>query len=182
MSIRVIGVIGLVAAIGALTAVLLFAEGGTTHAAVEVRENGTPVAVAAVDDAVKRVSDKVGFDVVVPAELPGAGLRMLYIDADVGPSEVGAPLKLAIMTFGRPEQDDLRVVVEQAGTRFGAPEDRAEWVDIGLPGVDVYRQETDRAIGYWVLTADRGWVVGITASDRPSEGAILSMLRSLVRR
>ena len=63
--------------------------------------------------------------------------------------------------------------------RFSAPDSRAQAIDIGIDGVDAFTQSTDRVLGYWLLTKDRGFLVTVTGSLRPSEAEIIAMMKSL---
>jgi hypothetical protein len=65
--------------------------------------------------------------------------------------------------------------------RFGAPDDRAARLDIGMPSVDAYHQVTEFAEGYWLLTADRGFLITVQGDSRPAEAEMVKLLRSLAQ-
>ena len=65
--------------------------------------------------------------------------------------------------------------------RFAAPDGRAEKIDLGLPGVDVYFQATARATGYWIFTPDRGFLVSATGQEAPTDAQMRAIVVSLVR-
>lgn len=62
-----------------------------------------------------------------------------------------------------------------------SPAGRAQQVDLHLPGVDVYFQATERATGYWIFAADRGFMVPATGVNAPNDGQMRATIPSLVQ-
>lgn len=157
----------------------------TTHAEdVQIRDRGTVVGQASADDALAEVSKRVGFSVKIPTYLPDKSLKLEYVDADLGPSEVANPLKKATVVLRAASQGNSKPLVlgiEETGVRFGAPDDRASRLDIGMPSVEAYHQVTEFAEGYWLLTADRGFLITVQGGSRPAEAEMVKMLRSLAQ-
>lgn len=151
---------------------------------VQVREQGNIVGLASGEDAIADASKRVGFPVRVPTTLPDKDLKLEYVDTDVGPPGVASPLKKATLVYvARTASGASRLLVqiEETGVRFGEPVDRATRLDPGVPGVDLYHQETNGADGYWLLTKERGFMIVVSGPQRPAQPAVIPMLRSLVQ-
>lgn len=160
--------------------------GATTDAhakSVEVRSNGTVVSTLSLDAAKAAVSQQVGFEVKYPTSVPES-LKLDFVDSDLGPEGAPNALKLAILSYG-PKDDAKRgkanVRISETGVRFGAPTDRAQPFDLGVPGIDAHTQTTDKATGYWVFTPDRGYLITVIDSEVPDVAALREMMASLVR-
>ncbi len=178
-------VAGILAA-GVLTgaSVIMARSSGPDRAyAVEVRQGGQVVSLANVDDAVAEVSRQVGFDVKLPTQLP-PGLRLVAIDYSLGPEGVSNALKIATLFYGAKDEakrGSVLVGIDQTGVRFGAPDGRAQKIDLGVPGTDAYFQQTERAAGYWLFTADKGFTIAVTGEEPPTDAEMRAMIVSLVQ-
>lgn len=170
-------------AVAALLAVVLWPGGDSeASAAVAVVYEGADGETKTtefdnLDDAVEFASDKAGFAFTTPSVVP-EGFDIAGIG--ISPSNPRAPElgpKRVTLQFTRGEQGFSVVVVNQ---RFGAPDQRATRLDLGIAGVDAYTQSTDRATGYWLLTPDRGFLITLVGPDQPTTDELLPMLRSLV--
>jgi hypothetical protein len=53
--------------------------------------------------------------------------------------------------------------------------------DVGVPGVEAYVQSTEKATGYWIFTANRGFLVTVTGAQAPGQAELHQMMASLVR-
>ncbi len=179
----VLGVVvaGLVAAGAALAGKLSTDSARAEN--LELREDGAVVSTLPTDEAVAKVSERVGFDVKVPSSIPDS-LELYYVDSVLGPEGMPNALKLGIVQLGpkdRAKSGNVSVRIEETGMRTGAPTDRAAKFDLGVPGVDAYTQRTDTATGYWVFTADRGFTIAIGGADAINQGQLRDMMASLVR-
>lgn len=169
-------------AVGALLILAAPFGNKSSARAVEIREGGTVVASASEHDAVADASARVGFEIVVPEYVP-PGLRLEFVDTALGAEGVPNALKLATLSYGPTDESQrgtLQIRIEQPGLRFSPPDDRAERLDTGLPGVEAYRQVTVQARGYWIFSDDGGFLLTVTGSRGLAEDDILNMLKSLV--
>ena len=66
---------------------------------MEVREDGVLISTAQDGDAISEVSQRVGFEVKLPASIPD-GLRLVSIDYGLGPEGAPNALKIASLTYG----------------------------------------------------------------------------------
>lgn len=172
---------------GALTAGTVIASryssGPDRAYAVEVRNGGQVVSLATVDDAVAEVSRQVAFDVKLPTQIP-PGLRLVAIDYSLGPEGVSNSLKIATLFYGAKDEakrGSVLVGIDETGVRFGAPDGRAQKIDIGVPGTDAYFQRTERSVGYWLFTADRGFTIAVTGEEQPTDAEMRAMIASLAQ-
>ena len=167
---------------GVVLAVFLLSPGSTEARGVQVREDGAVVGSASPNDAVAKVSERVGFEVTLPSVVPDSR-KLDFVDSALGPDGLPNAMKLAFLSYGPKDpakQGQVSLRIEQAGVRFGTPDSRAQKIDLGVPGVEAYRQVTAKASGYWVFTASRGFVVVVTGPQSPSEAEIHKLLVSLV--
>lgn len=65
---------------------------------VEVREDGEVVTTATQDEALRLLSERVGFKVLVPRSLPAGASRLLYVEAFLGPPGLDT-LKISRLVF-----------------------------------------------------------------------------------
>jgi hypothetical protein len=174
----------LVVVLGLSAGAALFFDGAEQTRAndVQVREDGVVIAAAAqADDAIDQVSQRVGFEVRLPSSVP-SGLKLDFVDSALGPTGAPNALKLALLSYGPADSSRIGTVsvrVEQTGVRFATPDERAQKIDLGVPGVEAYFQATERARGYWVFTADRGFLVTATGANAPSDAELREMIASL---
>lgn len=150
---------------------------------VEIREDGAVKSSAQEDDAVAEVSQRVGFEVKVPTRVPD-GLELAFVDSTIVASGAANGLKLAFLSYSPKDEArsaDVSVRIEQTGTRFSAPDGRAVKIDLGVPGTEAYYQITERATGYWLFTADRGFLVTVIGASPPSDTEMREMVASLAR-
>jgi hypothetical protein len=176
-------VLGAAVAVIAVASAALLVQTRTGEAAeIEVREEGLVVASAQADDALAAVSARVGFEVKVPARVPD-GYALASVDSQLGPSDIPNALKLAILTYIPTDQGNrgtAAIRIEESGFRYAAPADRAEKVDLGVVGAEVWHQATERASGYWVFTPQRGFLVAVTGPGQPSDAEVRKLVASLV--
>lgn len=150
---------------------------------VQMRAGGTVISTLSLEDALAAVSQQVGFEVKYPASVPDS-LKLDFVDSVSGPEGVPNGLKLAILSYGPKDEaqsGNVNVRIEETGSRFGAPTDRAQKFDVGVPGIEAYVQATEKATGYWVFTANRGFLVTVTGPQAPGQAELRQMLASLVR-
>lgn len=167
---------------GIILAAFVFSPESTEAREVQVREDGAVVASASAEDAVAKVSKRVGFEVKLPGSVPYP-LKLVFVDSVLGPEGVPNAMKLAVLSYGPADsarQGQVNLRIEQAGVRFASPDDRAQKIDLGVAGVDAYFQATDRASGYWVFTEHRGFLVTVTGPASPSQPEVYKLLASLV--
>ena len=151
---------------------------------VEVRDEGVVVSSANADDAIARLSQRVGYEVRVPKSVQ-ASLELKGVDSAVGPEGVLNPLKLAFLLYGPKDaakRGTASVRIEEAGVRFTPPSAGAQKFDLGVPGADAYYQVTEGGVAaYWIFTADRGFLVLVRGAEAPNQGQMRKMLASLVQ-
>lgn len=69
---------------GVVLAVFLLSPGSTEARGVQVREDGAVVGSASPNDAVAKVSERVGFEVILPSVVPDS-LKLDFVDSALGP-------------------------------------------------------------------------------------------------
>ena len=151
---------------------------------VEVRDEGVVVSSANADDAIARLSQRVGYEVRVPKSVP-ASLELKGVDSAVGPEGVLNPLKLAFLLYGprdEAKRGQAMVRIEQTGFRFAPPDGGAQKLDLGVRGVEAYYELTDRGVMvYSIFTVDRGFVVIVRGAEAPNQAQMREMVASLVQ-
>jgi hypothetical protein len=180
--------IGVTAAlvVGAAIGWLLLRDAGTSKAAeIRFSEPGGTAMMLPADVAVDRASAQAGFPVKVPSVLPDSRLKLAGINVNNGPEGVSNALKIVSVFLEVPSASaspmPLQMVVQQTGGTFGAPEDLARPVDIGVAGVKAYTQKNAAGVvSYWVV-GTRSYFVYFTGIDIPAEQAIIPTLRDLAR-
>jgi hypothetical protein len=179
-----LAVIGIVVAASLGLGGLFGGAGRGEASSVQVLSDGQVVFTGDVAGAAAKVTDQVGFPVRVPTDLP-TGFSVVTMAADTGPAGVAGFLNKAIIVANDATASanaTAAVTFEETGSPFGAPTDRAEKFDVGVVGVTAFTQKTDAAVGYWLFTKDRGFLVTITGDQsRLGHEEILATLRSLVR-
>ena len=161
--------LGAVGAIAGVTAIIGGAwwngGGAPASAQVEVRQEGTKVGTQAAGSALKDASDKIGFEVLPLAGLPDPALALKFVDAHLGPTGVTNGLKYAVLGYENPANGS-QVTVSEFNVRMTHPaNDASVVVDLGIPGVEVWKSAGQAVTVYTLLTANRTY--DLVVSGRP---------------
>ena len=161
-----IGAVGAIAGVTAIIGSAWWNGGGIPASAqVEVRQEGTKVGTQAAGSALKDASDEIGFEVVPLASLPDPALALKFVDAHLGPTGVTNGLKYAVLRYENPANGS-QVTVSEFNVRMTHPaNDASVVVDIGMPGVDVWKSAAKSVTVYTLLTANRTY--DLVVSGRP---------------
>ena len=105
------------------------------------------------EELIGALSERVGFEVVRPEELPGEDLVLLAVSAgSIGPGQWQFPMiDYGSKAFrGNWEAEGLRLTIEQARSSSAAPPEGSRVIDIGVTGaVASTSQSTERRQPIW---------------------------------
>ena len=173
-ALRAIGIVmGALLAMTVLAA-LLISRGGSGEPTVEVLQAGIPQADLSLERATNAISDRVGFELVVPCE-PPAGYSLAFLDSLV-PPEHDADFPRAVVAYTAEGDGASLLTVAQAESAFTA---RPPWATansvsggvvftaIPIDGGVIRPQDY-----YWVDGATRHWFITASGNIRPSEAEV----------
>ncbi|MBI5949179.1 MAG: hypothetical protein HY875_13665 [Chloroflexi bacterium] len=179
--------------VGALgiSAWALFGTSKTEAGTVEVRENGKLVGAFNSEDALEQASRIAGFPVRPVGDAP-AGFSLVLVQAEPDNRQAGQDYSNSqvFLQWAQPagltrEAINARshawIQVIQMPIRIGAPDDRANLIDPGAPGLEVWYEHTANGVeGYTVLGADRTYLVIVYPGiAQPPHAAMLKMIRTM---
>lgn len=149
---------------------------------VTVYEGNLPVSIATPSEALRIVSERVGFDPIVPEHLPLPGLRLVGVRSVVHPRLVDAPRSNLIFSSATSEASFIQVA---QGTVYWGPDlDDARQVEIGVPGLEVLAigEEGVATAQYWLRSASVFVYVLVIGPEPITDGEAKPMLVSIARK
>ncbi len=175
-----LGAVGAIAGVTAIVGGAWWNGGGIPASAqVEVRQEGTKVGTQAAGSALKDASDKVGFEVLPLAGLPDPALALKFVDAHLGPTGATNGLKYAVLGYESPANVS-KVTVSEFSVRMTHPaNDASVAVDIGIPGVEVWKSAGQAVTVYTLLTANRTYDLVVSGRPELSSDGLAKLAVSL---
>lgn len=145
---------------------------------VEFRVDGTAVATVSLGEALQRAGAEVGYDPVLPHDLPG-GYRPEYVDAVSVDDELrGARDHRVVIGYADTKGRETPLTIAQGQQPVG-PTVRLVQFDAGIDGVTIDSAWSDARTQYWTVEGSPYFFVSFWGPNPPPEDEVARLFRAL---